>query len=226
MNRNTADRPEVVAIFDLDCTITSKDTYPAFLLSVLRKRPGCWVRATTLPLPLGLHVLGLRSNSWLKETFLRAIAGGATREQVDRWVKAFLSQFLQSSIRPGARRAIREHKKSGHRLIIATASFDFYVGEIGRRLGFDEVISTRAQWDRDGRLSGTIAGVNCHGPAKLDLLTRHLSQQASLSHTVAYSDHHSDLPLLRWVDRPVAVNPTKRLTSEATSLAIEIQDWR
>ena len=43
--------------------------------------------------------------------------------------------------------------------------------------------------------------------------------------TAAYTDHASDLPMLALAQRPVAVNPTRRLKTQALRSAMVIEDW-
>lgn len=206
----------VAVVFDLDCTITDRDTYRSFLMGILRRHPMRLLRLRWLPIAMGLYGLKLRDNGWLKKAFLGAIVGGATRREVELWVEQFLSELLQGGIRPGALAAIREHRDSGHHLIMATASFDFYAEELGKRLGFDAIISTRSVW-AEGRLKGELAGGNCFGPVKAERLKCYFGGQREQWYIVGYSDHHSDLPMMEWVDRAVAINPQPLLAKIAAS---------
>src|SRR3546814_3616936 len=67
----------------------------------------------------------------------------------------------------GARERIAADRAAGYRLVMATASYRFYVGAIAERLGFDDVIATEAEIDETGRLYAKMVGDNVYGPAKL-----------------------------------------------------------
>lgn len=216
---------KTAAIFDLDGTITRRDTYVAYLTGFLRRNPGRAVRSAWLPLAVGLHLLGLRDNAWLKQTFLRAIMSGASEYDIAEWTKLFVAQLLRTGIRPGALAAIRRHREAQHRLILLTASFDFYAREIARELGIETLICTRSSWDEKNRLKGLIDGRNCHGPEKLERLAAYFGATRNQWHLIAYSDHHSDGPLLARVDHAVAVNATRRLQAAAKLHGYELQDW-
>ena len=108
---------------------------------------------------------------------------------------------------------------------MVTASLDFYVEELGRRLGFETVLCTRSSWDESVKLSGELEGDNCYGRAKLARLEDYFGDRRKDWLTIGYSDHHSDLPLLSWVDTAVAVNPTAKLRKLAKMNGYEIQDW-
>src|SRR5207248_343206 len=97
------------------------------------------------------------------------------------------------------------------RLVLATASLDLYVRRLARELGFDETICTHAAWTAEGRVAGTLNGGNLKGEAKLAAVRRVIPAGSGAPFVIAYSDHHADLPLLRWADRAVAVCPTARL---------------
>lgn len=212
-------------LFDLDNTITRFDTYRTFLLFVLFRRPGRWIAVLWLPLAVLLHYFGLRDNRWLKERFLQAILSGANRRQVDKWADRYISWLLTNGIRTAALQAVRLHKEAAHQLWLVTASFDFYVDRLCRRMGFAQAICTRSTWSAEDELQGAIDGKNCYGQVKVDRLADRFGTEREQLFFVVYTDHHSDLPLLQWADEPIVVNPTGRLRKEAESRGWEIQEW-
>ncbi len=214
-----------MVLFDLDNTITRFDTYRTFLLFVLLRRPSRWIISLWLPMAVLIHYFGIRDNHWLKEVFLGVIVSGVDRKQLERWAGRYVSWLLQKGIRAFALQAIQQHREAGHRLWLVTASFDFYVEILRRGLGFHEMVCSRSKWGDDGLLQGTIDGNNCYGREKLDRLAARFGAEREQQFVVVYSDHHSDLPLLEWADRPVVVNPSGRLRKEAQSRGWEIQEW-
>ena len=215
----------VAAVFDLDGTVTSNDTYVAFLLSSAARRPWRLPWLATLPWAYGVHRLGLRDNAWLKATALWATAAGAEGEWTGRVAERLVRRSILPRVRPRAERRIESHRRQGHRLVLATASFDIYVDRLARQLGFDDWVCTHADRDDRGRLSGRIRGRNCHGPEKLTRL-RTLFATRGEWWIIGYSDHVSDLPLLEWSDEPIAVNPERRLRRAARERGWPIEDWR
>jgi len=220
-----ATTPPALALFDLDGTITRRDTYLAYLLGFLVRHPTRLLRAAPLPVAVLRHLAGQRDNAWLKTTFLRAILSGVPRRALEAWTEIFLDRVLAKGLRPGARKAIERHRAAGHRLVLVTASLDFYAEPLSRRLGFDAVLCTRAAYDVDGRLTGALDGDNCYGECKLRQVERYLAEDAAGLPVICYSDHHADLPLLRFATEPVAVNPSRRLRRVALSQGITIADW-
>jgi HAD superfamily hydrolase (TIGR01490 family) len=218
------DKP-AIAVFDLDGTITRNDTYLAYCLGYLRYRPMRAPRAWSLPLSVCAFKAGLRDNTWLKVAFLTAIFGGLPRARVDEWTDLFVRTTIGQAVRRGAAQRIAAHQRAGDRLILASASLDLYVDPLARQLGFSESIATRAAWSEDGRLTGQLAGGNLYGPGKLARLRDLLDAERDGREVIAYTDHHSDLALLRWSDRPVAVNPTRRLLAAAQGDGIAVERW-
>jgi HAD superfamily hydrolase (TIGR01490 family) len=215
----------VAAIFDLDGTITRADTYRDFLKGYMLRHPHLFVRLPALGSAWALYATRVKNNSWLKQAFLRLIVGGAARKELDEWTEEFNSRLMKNGLRTGALRAIEHHRQAGHCLIMATASFDFYVERLAQQLGFDHVVCTRAAWTERETLTGQLAGPNCYGEEKVRRLQEYFGAQRKAWYIHGYSDHHSDVSFLAWVDRPVAVNPARRMLNLARKLNFALVDW-
>ncbi len=210
-----------LAVFDLDSTLTRKDTYLDFLLRFLMSHPQRLPRTAGLPLDVIRFKLGQRNNSWLKQRFLQAVLGGVCRWELDTFSRRFVDRLWRRGMRQSVLERLAQHREAGDRLILVTASFDFYVRLLSEKLGIHEVVATGAEW-RDDRLSGKLAGQNCYGAEKLRRLDILLGEQRDSYHVTAYSDHHSDTELLAWADTAVAVAPTGRLAATARRRGWEI----
>jgi HAD superfamily hydrolase (TIGR01490 family) len=212
-----------LAIYDMDKTITRKASFGPLLAHVLKRRP--W-RAVMLPL-VGLaslgFALGLLNRKRLKEINLALIAG---RHFNPRTLgEAFGAETLATNILPSARRQIEADRAEGCRLIMATASYEFYVAVIARNLGFDAVIATRSMDGDPTRINGE----NCYGASKRSMVEAWMRQQGIAreeAHIRVYSDHVSDAPLFEMANQPVAVNAHAPLDRLAKSQNWECRDWR
>lgn len=214
----------VAAVFDLDRTVTIHSNFTPFLLFALRRRGGLLRGAAALVRHMAAYKLGRIDRKTLKERMLAATIARATRGEVARLADAFVDRVIQRGLRPGARRAIERHRAAGHNLVMVTACFDFLAERIGRRLGFDAVVSTRATWDGHARLMARIDGDNCYGPAKINAL-QPVMPLIRGRHVVVYSDHHTDLPLFELADDPVAVHPSRKLRRLARARGMRIENW-
>lgn len=217
-----------VVIFDLDHTLTKYDTYVWFLLSVLARHPMRIVFLLHLPFMLLAFKVGLLDNAKLKELFLKGFCGGLTRSQMDECAKLFAARVARSGLSADGLRELNTVLRAGHRVVIASASLSIYVTLLAEKLGVSaqDVVATDIAWDDNGRVAGCLAGPNRYGKAKLDGV-REWSLRSELDRIdVAYSDHHSDLPLLLAATRGVAVNPTRRLKTEAEARGLDVENWK
>jgi len=215
----------IAAIFDLDGTITRSDTYLAYLMGFALRHPGRWPRMLALPLDVLRFKLGIKNNTWLKQRFLTAVLGGVSRQALQVWTAIFNEKLMRRGLRPRALRQIREYKEQGLRLILISASPDLYVDGLSRRLGFSESVCTHVEWDANDCLTGRLDGKNCYGSEKCARLGYCFDEDRRHWHIIAYSDHHSDLPLLTWADRGVAVSPTRSLAHEAGRKGLTVIRW-
>jgi HAD superfamily hydrolase (TIGR01490 family) len=225
---NAGKGEETIAVFDLDGTITTRDTTAAFLLGYLREHPARLVHCLPLALSTAGFAAGLVDNADLKRAAVRAVLGGASRDEIAAWTDRFVPWCLKALVRPMARTRIEAHKSARHHLILASASLDLHVQPIAKALGFAEVICTKVAWTRGQRISGDLDGGNVRADRKLAAVQRAVSLMESeprSARVIAYSDHHADLPLLRWADQAIAVNPTRRLAAAAAIEGIPVEDW-
>jgi phosphatidylglycerophosphatase C len=213
-----------VVIFDLDGTLTRRDSYVAYLAGFLFRHPRRLPRILPLMWAVLKYALKRLDHTELKQQFLQAVLGGASRRDVDVWTGVFVDRLLASGLRRDALQVLERHRGQGDLLVLLTASFDLYVHEVGRRLGFDQVICTKADWV-NGCLSGKLEGSNHRGEEKVRCLLR-LKHDHEGAPVIAYADHHSDLAFLRLADRGTLVNGTSRTRSLARQKGISCAIWK
>ena len=219
---------ETIAVFDLDGTITTRDTTAAYLLGYLRRHPRRLGRCPPLTVSIAGFAAGFVDNTGVKRAAVRAILGGVSREEIAAWTERFVPWCLKALVRPAARARIAVHADAGHHLILASASLDLHVLPIAQALGFAEVICTKVAWTDQGTISGDLDGHNMRADKKLAAvqgMVALIESEPRSATVIAYSDHHADLPLLRWADQAVAVNPTRRLAAAAAIEGIPVEDW-
>lgn len=205
-----------LVVFDLDGTIVRRDSFLGFLLYVFRRHPRLWWQSPFLAWAVFAHFFLGRSNHWLKAFFLQRVVGGLKPGVVDEEAGHFVENFLKRTLRPGAQEVLNQPLQESEVRLLLSASPDFLVQRFGQRLGFDHVESTRAERDELGRPTGGLVGGNCHGAAKVERVMHFIEQHGPFDRLIAYTDHHSDIPLLDWVDEPCCVHPTPRLAEWAS----------
>ena len=209
-----------LAVFDLDGTITRRDTLLPYVMgfptSPLRKLLGLAVFLGSLL----LFVVRLLDHGQLKSAFIRSILSGETRSRIDSWNAQFVPQLLKEGVFVDALARIAQHKAEGARLVLMSASTDLYVPAIGTALGFDEVICTGVQWNRD-RLDGHLTTPNCRGREKTRCFEALRVQYPGLT-TAAYGNAGTDLDHMRRADHPLLVNPSASARREAARLGVPV----
>lgn len=141
--------------------------------------------------------------------------------KLHRWRETYLSQKIAPIMLPAARDLIKKHQHAGDTLLIITATNDFITAPIADQLGIANLIATEAEII-DGQYTGKVAGTPSYQEGKVTRLNEWLADQhISLEGSYFYSDSHNDLPLLKLVDHPVAVDPDDTLRQFA-----EQQSWK
>lgn len=219
-----------IALYDMDKTITARPTYSAFLVhAALRLAPWRLLLAPLSALAGLAYMLKLVSRTRLKEINLALLLGQPSLARLEPVIRDYARKVVTGNILPGALDQIGRDRASCHRIVIATASFALYAKAIAEELGIADVIATRLEEAKGGRLSNRVAGGNCYGETKLDMITEWLADNGidrqSCSIT-AYSDHVSDAPMLEFADVAVAANPHDPLRQLAASRGWAIADWR
>jgi phosphoserine phosphatase len=117
---------------------------------------------------------------------------------------------------------VHAHQDAGRPAFIVSAAGNELVGLLAHVLGFEGGIGTRYEVTPDGVLTGKIEGPFVYGEGKVAAMRGFAEEhEIELEHSWAYSDAVSDLPMLRSVGNPVAVNPDAELRAVA-----EQEGWR
>jgi phosphatidylglycerophosphatase C len=190
-----------VAAFDLDGTLTRRDTLMPFLRrAVGRQRAYRAILASSLPLARAA-ALGGAHRDRAKAAFLRGVLAGVPREALAEAAESYADHVVIHGLRPDVRARVEWHREQGHELVLVSASPEIYVTPIGRRLGFDEVLATRLEVDPADRLTGRLVGANCRGPEKVARLREWRGDDLAVAY--AYGDSAGDREMLALAARAV-----------------------
>jgi HAD superfamily hydrolase (TIGR01490 family) len=122
---------------------------------------------------------------------------------------------LLGKVRPEARRLVDMHRHAGRSTYIVSAAPQEIVEPLAASLGMTGAIGTRGAVE-DGVYTGELDGPFCYGPGKVEAMLEIARWEGlDLNQCYAYSDSHSDLPMLSAVGHPVAVNPDGKLERHA-----------
>ena len=155
----------------------------------------------------------------LRQRILDAIAGTRVRD-LERLGHEVLAGVLPR-VYPEVLREAYEHQDAGRRVFIVTAASQEMADLMAHVLFFDGGIGTRSEV-RDGVYTGRPDGPFTYREGKAQALRGRAAEEGiELSESYAYSDSESDLPMLRAVGHPVAVNPDAALERIARA-----EGWR
>src|SRR5947209_605857 len=212
--RQTLSRAEGAAVFfDLDRTLMEgssafqfgRAAYKAGLLSRRQLISDGWAN-----LKFRLRGSTDADTHALRDRISRSLAGTRVRD-LERLGPDVLAGVLPR-IYPQMLAVAYEHQDAGRRVFIVTAAAQELADTLAHVLAFDGGIGSQFSAVRDGVFTGEPTGYFVYRADKAraveDLAQR---EGIELALSYAYSDSESDLPMLRLVGHPVAVNPDREL---------------
>jgi HAD superfamily hydrolase (TIGR01490 family) len=135
-----------------------------------------------------------------------AIIAGRRVRDLQRLAPRVLARVLPR-LYPQMLHVAYEHQDAGRRIYIVTAASHEMAALLAHVLGFDGGIGSRSEIV-DGVYTGRAGGPFTYREGKADAMRELAAAEGiDLAASWAYSDSESDLPMLRAVGHPVAVNP-------------------
>jgi HAD superfamily hydrolase (TIGR01490 family) len=140
------------------------------------------------------------------------------RAQLDAWHAEFMRERIAPMIGNAARALVNKHLSSDAVVAIVTATNSFVTGPIAREFGIPHLIGTIPAQE-NGQFTGRPRGLPSFKAGKITRVEEWLESMGmywgSFEQTWFYSDSLNDLPLLKLVTHPVAVDPDDTLRAHA-----------
>jgi len=216
----------VIAVFDMDGTLLPSNVVESYLwlrlpeLSAARRARE--VADVARALPRWLLTEGRDRGAFLRAVYRRY--EGADHDELLRLVDDEVTEIMLGRLSAAAVRAVRAHRSAGHRTILITGA----IAPLARPVAplFDEVVAAELAVGADGRCTGFLARPPIVGEGRAAWL-RHRAQQEGwdLAASFGYADSASDLPMLRAVGHPVAVDPDIALSRVARRGRWPVESW-
>jgi phosphatidylglycerophosphatase C len=214
----------VVALFDLDGTLTLRDTLLPFLAGYAARHPARLLRLWRFAPALIEYCARGRDRGRLKSRAIRAVMGGERRADIEAWARAFVATLEpRGKFCAMGLETLEAHRAAGDHLVLLSASPDLYVPLIGRMLRFERTLCTQVLWDEE-RLDGALKSENRHGEEKVRCL-EWLRQEYPDARVIAYGNSASDLAHMQRADRAVLVNGNAAARRLAARAGIASADW-
>ena len=211
---------EKLAIFDIDYTITRKETLMEFfkyLVSKDIKNIKFLPRALYSGLMYGIKVYDEKR---VKECFLKFIEN-IDEAELAKLTKSFYDEKISKILYKDAVDMIKKLKKEGYIVVLISASPEFYVKEFYAIKEVDLIIGTKFTFE-GGKFIRKMDGNNCKGEEKVRRLNKVLKEKnikVDFKNSYMFSDSLSDKPLLDLVGNPYLINYKKKHE-------IEILRWK
>ncbi|MFI2761266.1 HAD family hydrolase [Streptomyces echinatus] len=220
--------PRAAAFFDLDKTVIAKSSTLTFSKSFYQG--GLINRRAALRTAYAQFVFlagGLDHDQMERmREYLSALCRGWNVQQVREIVAETLHDLIDPIIYDEAASLIEEHHAAGRDVVIVSTSGAEVVEPVGELLGADRVVATRMVVGEDGCFTGEVE-YYAYGPTKAEAVRELAASEGyDLDRCYAYSDSATDLPMLRTVGHPHAVNPDRALRREALAQGWPVLEFR
>lgn len=214
-------RKNGIALFDLDQTLIAWDTQLLFCNWVLRhERLRCLYLVVFLPSLLLARVLG---SGGLKRVFL-SFLWRMPRVRLEELVEGFVAHYVPGAFYPSMMEVVAAEAEKGRRLILVSASPEFYARPLGEALGFDASYGTRVEIGNIVPLFPDFTGGNNKREAKVTRLLEEgeITKEGVQENSSGFSDSTVDLPMLRLCEEVLVVNPGAELQAIAEEEGWEV----
>ena len=214
------DAAPAVAFFDLDRTLIAGYSILAVAQETaqLAARRGNLRKSAKVLRDILRHKVDQSGGNYhrLVRRTTRALAGVPEQTLTQLGEQAYRKHIAKTLYREAVA-LVEAHRAAGHKLVIVSAASRYQVEPVARVLGIEEIYCTRLEVT-DGKFTGQVIAPLCYGEGK-HLAARRSARRhkTRLDNCWFYTDSSDDLPLLRKVGHPVAVNPSDKLGAHARS---------
>jgi HAD superfamily hydrolase (TIGR01490 family) len=183
----------VLAAFDFDGTLTTRDSLPDFIRFAFGWRGLAAALPGLIPVLAG-HYLNLTDPSAAKEKIFGRFLAGLPAVKFAALTRAYAATRVPQILLPAAAARLQRHLDAGDRVLIVSASPRAWIEPWARTLGDIDVLATELEI-RDGVLTGRYASPNCTGPEKVRRIRAAVPDWERYE-IHAYGDSHGDRPML------------------------------
>ena len=221
-------QPIRAAFYDFDGTLVSSNVvtrYAFFAKNHPSKLRACLRYAkllVTVPFWIGLDMYSRRLFNLIFYREYRGLEEAWLSQQAE----TMFERDIIPKVYPGAQALLEADRKAGFRLVLVSGGLDFALAPAVRHFGFSDVICNRLVYQQ-GVATGEIAPPLLAEQEKLAAIERFCREyNVDTAQSKAYSDSHSDVPMLEAVGLPAAVNPDRRLRRVASQRGWPILDLK
>jgi phosphatidylglycerophosphatase C len=216
-----------IIVFDFDLTLTRWDTADRFFRWLLRRDPWRLALAMAAVPILGPLMLTNATRKWPIRFGVWVATLGRAPEDLRSLAEAHIRSLPNghaSVFLPAAVEKLQAHLAQGDQVVIATGCLEVLAQALLRHanLGHVPLVATTVR----PFLGGMVRDQHCFGANKVPMLTE---RGFAPPWAVAYTDHHSDLPILQLSSERYLISPEPQCLArieQALGTKATILGWR
>ncbi|MDR1894995.1 MAG: HAD-IB family hydrolase [Spirochaetales bacterium] len=209
-----------IHLFDIDYTLVRSSTSYYFLREALSERLITLWQLRKLPFQWLLYKFALIDPNFIEKTV--RLLGGISRSDIERLAQNAFDRKIRENLYAQGQDLIRQIRDRGERVVFATSSFDVLIRPLQEFLGVEEAITSVLEF-KNGLTTGLVQGRPAFGVHKKEAVKDWLEEHGlDPGDAVFYSDSYSDLPVMDFCRRGVAVNPDSGLKKAALARNWEV----
>jgi HAD superfamily hydrolase (TIGR01490 family) len=137
---------------------------------------------------------------------------------LDELHKKYMQKIIRPMMTAKAQALVDKHKAAGDLCVVITATNSFVTKPIASAYGIEHLIGSDPEM-LNGQYTGGVTGVPTYKEGKVTRLNQWLAERdkklSEFETSYFYSDSHNDLPLMKLVTNPVAVDADEILSAYA-----------
>ncbi|MDR0320261.1 MAG: HAD-IB family hydrolase, partial [Treponema sp.] len=214
----------MIHIFDVDQTVVKKTSTEYFVRMAMKEKIIRFSQVSRLPMDWIKYKLARPDMDFIENTIKKL--SGIKKTDLERVSEMCFEKHIKPSIFSDAARIINEVSKKGEKVIFATSSFDFIIQPLERFFGISGSLACQLEYS-DGITTGNLIGQSSFGPKKKLAVQAWMERNSvGVQDTAFYSDSYTDIPLLEYCGKPIAVNPDGILLRHAKKHGWEVMRFR
>ena len=190
---------KIVAYFDFDGTLTTRDTLIPFLIYAIGFKKFICIIPLLIP-SIILYLCKIIDNEELKQRTLRMTIRGLSTQHLEELAKKFAKFKLNAHLEPEIYAKMEWHIEQGHQIYIVSANLALYLKYWVEQHKLSGIIATEIEFV-DGKCTGNLATRNCYATQKPLRVEQYLQyNQISYDYSYGYGNSRGDYELLDMVD--------------------------
>jgi len=186
----------IIAAFDFDGTLTTKDSLIDFLIFSFGKK-SFYRSLIKLSPTLALYKMGLITNEHAKQKLFMYFFGGMQAKKYYDLCNNYSSK-IDNIINREALNKLIMHQQQNANVIIISASAEDWIKPWATKHNISRVLATKVEIIND-KLTGKFITKNCYGDEKVNRLLEVYPYKEKYT-LYAYGDSEGDKPLLTFAD--------------------------